>query len=190
MDEDAPADAGPAVVVEITPRSYRTQSIVFVVGGLVLTAVSLWFGSGDGRSSTSPFFGLAATAYGIYCGVQSRRQVTRTLLHIDGSGIRSEDGRYDQTWSGVLMVWVGSSTGLRLPLVGQPTISLFTGAGVDFARRAGTRPKPRLTVPVGLPWTVRRLSERLRAITDVPVVEGTRVSRAAAASALEGSDGP
>ncbi|MGI3785109.1 MAG: hypothetical protein ACRYG2_30490, partial [Janthinobacterium lividum] len=157
----------------------------FGVGGLLLTASSVWFEVGDGHSAGNPFLGIAGIAYGIYCARQARRQVTRTLLTIDRSGIRSEDGSYDQSWAGVVMVWVGSSTGLRLPLVGQPVLSLFTSSGVDFARRAGTPPKARCSVPVGLPWTVDKLCVELRRITDAPVLDGSEVSRSSAAALLQ-----
>ncbi len=186
MDETASADpgAGPAVVVELTPRSYRSRSILFVVVGVLLVGLSVWLGDRDDRF-VNPFVGLTAIGYGLYCARQARRQVTRTLLRIDRSGIRSGDGVYDQGWGGVVMVWVGSSTGLRVPLVTEPVLSVFTGSGLDFARRAGTRPKALCSVPVGAPWTVRKLCEQLAAITDVPVVDGRTTSRAAAAATLQ-----
>lgn len=189
VDEIAAAgpDAEPAVVVEITPRDYRRRSLFFIVGGLLLTAVSIWLDVGDDRSGGNPVVGLMAIGYGIYCQVQARHQVTRNLLRIDRSGIRSADGLYDQTWNGVVMVWVGSSTGLRLPLVGQPVLSVFTQAGLDFAGRAGTRPKARYSVPVGPPWTVRELSSELSMITSASVTNGHQVSRASAAAALQQS---
>lgn len=187
MDETAAGDAGvePAVVVEVTPGDYRARSIGFVVGGVLLTAVAVWLEVRHGRSDVNPFLGPGAVAYGLWCALQARRQVTRTLLRIDRSGLTSDDGLHDHTWAGVEMVWVGSSTGLRLPVVGRPVLSLFTSAGVDFATRAGTRLKPRSTIPVGPPWTVRTLCDQLAQITPVLVVDGTEVSRAAAAAELQ-----
>lgn len=190
MDESAAADleADPAVTVKITPRDYRWRSLFFIVGGLLLTAVSVWLEVGDHRPVGNPLVGLAALGYGIYCQVQARRQVTRNLLRIDRSGIRSGDGLYDQTWNGVVMVWVGSPTGLRLPLVEQPVMSVFTQAGVDFAARAGTRPKARYSVPAALSWKVARLCDELGKITNVTVVNGHDVSRFSAARALQEAD--
>lgn len=80
------------------------------------------------------------------------------------------------------MVWVGSSTGWRLPFVPRPVLSLFTGAGVDFARRAGSRLQPVQNIPVPGPWRTADLCERLERITGVEVVNGTRVSRRRAAA--------
>ena len=189
MDEVTAADPAeePAVVVEITPRDYRRRGVLFIVIGLLVTAVSIWLDVRPGSGGGDPFLGLVAVGYGIYSLVQARRHVTRTLLRIDRSGIRSGDGLYDQSWDGAVMVWVGSSTGLRLPFVGQPVLSVFTEAGLDFARRAGTRPSPRYSVLVGPPWTVRTLAGTLRTITDASVVNGHEVSRPAAAVALQPS---
>jgi hypothetical protein len=186
VDEDAGVgqDAGPAVVVQITPRAYRARAVAFVVGGILLTAVSWWWAARHDRSPSDPLFGVVAVGYGVYCAVQARRQVTRTLLRIDRLGLRSPDGVHDRSWAGVVMVWVGSSTGWRLPFVSQPVISLYTSAGVDFARRAGTRPKPVVSLPVGPPWTVPALCDQLRAITGAPVLSGREVSRPAAARTL------
>ena len=188
VDDDAPAPpgAGPAVVVEITPRDYRRQGLCFLVAGFLFAAASIWSELRD-ESFGNPVLGLAAIGYGIYCLVQARRQVTRDVLRIDRSGIRSGDGLYDQTWNGVVLVWVGSSTGLRLPFVSPPVLSVFTHAGLDFARRAGTRPQARYSVPVGGPWTVSRLCDQLRRITDADVVDGHEVSRRAAAADLQRS---
>jgi hypothetical protein len=185
VDDTAPVPPGaePAVVVEITPRDYRRQGLFFLVAGLLFTAASIWSDLRHG-SFGNPVLGLAAIGYGSYCLVQARRQVTRDVLRIDRSGIRSGDGLYDQSWNGVVMVWVGSSTGLRLPFVSPPVLSVFTHAGLDFARRAGTRPQARYSVPVGGPWTVRRLCSRLRLITAADVVDGHETSRRAAAAAL------
>lgn len=177
------ADAGPSIVVEITPRDYRWRGWVFLVGGMLLTGVSVWLGTGE-RSAGNPVVGVFGAGCGVHCLVQARRRVTRNLLTVDRPGIRSSDGLYDQSWDGVVMVWVGSSTGLGPAIAGQPVLSLYTGAGIDFARRAGTRPAPRYSVPVGLPWTVATLCERLQAITDATVVSGRDVSRRAAAAEL------
>jgi len=187
--DDTPAagpGAEPAVVVEITPRDYQKQSWFFLIGGLLWTAASVWADVRHDESFANPFLGLASIGYGIYCRVQARRQVTRNLLRVDRSGIRSGDGLYDQTWNGVVMVWVGSSTGLRLPFVNPPVLSVFTHAGLDFARRAGTRPQARYSVPVGPPWSVRTLCRQLREITDATVVNGHDVSRRVAAADLQG----
>ena len=178
-------DAGPAVVVDITPRDYRARGVAALVVGLLLAAAFAWQTAAQDRSSVNPFWALLVLGYGVYCIRQARRQVTRTLLRIDRSGLRSGDGLHDRRWDGVVLVWVGSSTGLRLPDVTQPTLSLFTAAGVDFARRAGTRPKALFTIPVGAPWTVRTLCEQLRSITDAPVLSGRDISRAGAAAGLE-----
>lgn len=174
----------PAVLVQITPRSYRVRSVAALVAGAVWTLVAVVLETLDAGSGPNPFFGVIVIGYGIWCAVQARNQVTRTLLRIDREGFRSDEGAYDRTWAGVVMIWVGSSTGLRLPLVLSPTISVFTGGGVDFARRAGTAPKPLHTLPVGDTWTVARLCEQLREITDVPVVDGTTTSRRRAAATL------
>ena len=174
----------PAVLVQVTPRSYRVRSIAALVVGVVWTVVAVVLEARDAGSAPNPFFGVIVIGYGIWCAVQARHQVTRTLLRIDREGFTSDEGAYDRAWAGVVMVWVGSSTSLRLPLVLSPTISVFTDGGVDFARRAGTAPKPLHTLPVGDAATVDRLCEQLREITDVPVVDGTRTSRRRAAAAL------
>ncbi|GAA3559598.1 hypothetical protein GCM10022197_13820 [Microlunatus spumicola] len=178
------ADEGPVVLVQITPRSYRVRSVAALVAGAVWTLVAVVLEAQDAGSGPNPFLGVAVIGYGIWCAVQARHQVTRTLLRVDREGFRSDEGAYDRGWAGVVMVWVGSSTGLRLPVVVSPTVSVFTGGGVDFARRAGTAPKPLHTLPVGGTWTVDRLCAQLREITDVPVVDGTKTSRRRAAAAL------
>ena len=190
MDEYAQVgpEAGPAIVVEITPRGYLRRGLVLVAAGLLLTVVSIWLEVQPDRSRGNPVLGLLLAGYGVYCLVQARRQVTRNLLRIDRSGIRSPDGLYDQTWDGVVLVWVGASSGLRLPLVDPPVLSLFTAAGLDFARRAGTRPGPRFSVPVGPPWTVAALCRELSTITDATVVSGRDVSRRTAAAGLRDRD--
>ncbi len=176
-------DAEPGIRVEITPRDYRRQARLFLVAGLLMLVVSVWLDVRHDRSG-DPVLGVVAVGYGLYCRVQARRQVTRTVLEIGRTGIRSGDGRWDETWSGVVLVWVGSSSGLRLPFVAQPVLSVFTRAGVEFAARAGTRPKARYSVPVGPPWTVGRLCAELRGITGAAVVDGRAVSRSSAAGAL------
>lgn len=94
------------------------------------------------------------------------------------------DGAYDQAWAGVVLVWVGSATGLRLRPVSQPVLSLFTAAGLEYAARAGTRVQPLVTVPVAGHLPVPDLCGRLRRLTDAEVVDGTRTSRRAAAATL------
>ena len=177
-----------AVVVQITPRNYRTRAIACIAGGILLTAVLIWLAVVH-DTLPDPFLGVMALGYGIYCAGQARRQVTYTVLSIDRSGFRTGDGLYDRDWAGVVMVWVGSPTGLRLPIVRRPAMSIFTELGVDFARRAGTRPKVLYTVPVGR-WEVSDLCRRLGRMTDAAIVNGTQVSRRRAAAALESRRDP
>lgn len=177
-----------AVVVQVTPRDYRTRAVAFIAGGLLLTTISVLLTVLYGRTPDL-VIGPAAVGYGIYCARQVRRQITHTVLRIDRSGLHSGDGVYERTWAGVVMVWVGSSTGLRLPIVGQPVLNVFTQAGVEFAQRAGTRPKALYTIPVGGLWTVSNLCDRLGKLTDASIVDGTQVSRRDAAAALDPTGG-
>jgi len=174
----------PAVVVQVTPRSYRTRAIGFITGGLLLIMIFVVGIVRYDRTPNDPILALAAIGYGVYCAVQARRQVTHTVLRIDRSGLHSGNGLYDHTWAGVVMVWVGSSSGLRLPIVLGPALHVFTQAGVDFAQRAGTPPKALHTIPVGGFRSVSDLCERLGRITDASIVDGTQVSRRDAAAAL------
>jgi len=178
-------DDGPSIRIEVTPRDFRLRGLVCLVGGLLLTAVWVWSEARTSRSIGNPVIGLAGVAYGVWCLVQARRQVTRDVLRIDRSGIRSGDGLYDQTWGGVVMVWVGSPTGLRTPFVAQPVLSVFTRAGVEFAARAGTSPSARYSVPVATTRTVALLCAELRSITGATVVSGHDRSRSSAARALQ-----
>ena len=168
--------------MQVTPSSYRLQAIGFIVLGVVGTVVSVLLAVMDDR--TFSLLPLVAVGHGVYCAVQARRGVTRTVLRVDSSGLRTGDGVHDYTWAGVIMVWVGSSTGLRLPVVSQPVLHVFTQAGVEFARRAGTLPQARYTLPVGGLWEVSNLCDRLSKITNALIVDGTQVSRRTAAKAL------
>ena len=172
-----------AIVIELTPRNYRRQAICFIGLGVVMLAVSVVLFVYSDRDP-SPLVPLAAIGYGVYCARQARRQVTRTLLTIDRAGIRSGDGTYDCTWAGVVLIWVGWSTGLRLPVLSQPVLHVFTQAGVEVAQRAGTPPKALFSLPVGGAWRVSDLCARLETITEAAVVDGTRVSRRSAAADL------
>ena len=176
------------VVVQVTPRNYRTRAIVSSAGAILLTALLAWLVVVH-DTLPDPIPVLMLLGYGISCVGQARRRVTHTVLRIDRSGFRTGDGLYDRDWAGVAMVWVGSSTGLRLPLVRRPAMSIFTEMGVDFARRAGTRPKVLYTVPVGR-WDVSDLCRRLGRMTDAAIVDGTQISRRDAAAALESRRDP
>jgi hypothetical protein len=170
-----------AVVVEVTPSDYRNRAIGFLALGLVVSVLTLVLATRFDRTP-SVLLPVAAVGYGIYCAVRARRRVTDTVLRIDPSGLRSSDGLHDHTWDGVVMVWVGSATGLRLPAVWQPVLSIFTNAGLEFAHRVGTRPQPLYTMPVGGPWRVAELCDRLSRMTDASIQDGTRISRRAAAA--------
>lgn len=182
-----PSEDQTAVVVEVTPANYRRRAIGFSGVGLVATILALVLAIHYGRSP-SLLVPIVAVSYGIYCAIKAQRHVTDTIIRIDPSGLRSTNGIHDHTWDGVVMVWVGSSTGLRLPVVTQPVLSVFTGAGVEFAERVGMRPQPRYTMPVGGPWSVVELCNRLSRITNASVLDGTQISRRAAAASLSRSD--
>ncbi len=83
-----------------------------------------------------------------------------------------------------MLIWVGPLSGLRLPFVLQPAISVFTDSGVRFAQRARSRPRSLYTIPIdaGLPLT--ELCERLAALTSAEVVDGRKLSRRAAGATL------
>jgi len=177
-------DDAAVVVVQITPSGYRSLAITFVTLGVAWLAASVLLDVVFDSTRASPFLGVLSVGYGIYCARRARRQVTQLVVRIDSSGLRTGDGVHEHSWADVIMVWVGSGTGLRLPVVSQPVLSVFTRAGVDFARRAGLRPQARYTLPVGGRWGVPELCERLSRMTDATVVDGRRVSRRAAAAAL------
>lgn len=171
------------ILVEVTPSDYRRRAAAFTGIGLGATILALVLAvQTDG--SANFLLPVAAVGYGIYCAVLARRRVTATLVRIDASGLRSADGLHDHTWDGVVMVWVGSWSGLRLPLVRQPVVSVFTGAGVEFAERVGMRAQPRYTLPVGGPMSVSELCGRLSRMSSVSVLDGTQISRRAAAASL------
>lgn len=185
MSEDRAARVDePAVLVQVTPSNYRSQAVGFIGGGLLLTALSIVLDVVYDRSFINPLLTLGAVGYGTYCATQAWRQATHTVLRIDQDGLSTGDGLHDHGWAGVVMVWVGSSTGLRLPLVSRPMIHVFTGAGMEFAQRVGTRPQARYTIPVAGRWRIADLCERLRKVTEASIVDGTRVSRRAAAASL------
>ncbi len=106
-----------AVVVEVTPSNYRLRAFVFIGLGVVAIIVTVVLTVLFDRE-LQPLLPLAAVGYGIYCAVQARHQVTQTVVQIDSSGVRSGDGVFDHSWAGVVLVWVGSATGLRLPVAG------------------------------------------------------------------------
>lgn len=176
-------DTGPSVSLTVTPRDYRRQGTVFLALGLLVLGFCAVMAAVTGRDGPV-LLGLVAVGYGLWAVVQGRRGVTRVVVRVDRSGIRYVDRGVDRDWSGVVMVWVGSSTGLRLPALGQATLSFYTAAGVDFAGRVGSRPSALFSVPVGGVWDLAGLCARLRAVTDADVVDGSRVSRRAAAAAL------
>ena len=170
--------------MQVTPSNYRSQAVGFIGGGLLLSALSVVLDVVYDSSFSNPLLTLGVVGYGIYFAVQARRQATHTVLRIDRDGLRTGDGLHDHGWAGVVMVWVGSSTGLRLPLLSRPTIHVFTGAGVAFAQRIGTRPQARYAIPVAGRWQIADLCDRLRKVTEASIVDGTRVSRRAAAALL------
>lgn len=181
--------ADTAIVVEITPSSYRQRAIAFLslgVLGVIVTVLLVVVID----STLQPMLPLAAIAYGLYCASRARHQVTQSVIRIDSAGLRSGDGVHDHSWAGVVMVWVGSSTGLRLPDLGQPVLSVFTQAGVDFAARAGLRPQPRYTFPLGGLRDVAEICDRLSRFTDASIVNGTQTSRRTAAASLQRTGRP
>lgn len=185
VSEEPGTDTGePVVLVQITPSNYRFQAICFIILGSLLMGLPVFLTLVFEDPFRLPLLPLTAVAYGIYCAVRARRQVTRTVLRINRSGLRTDDGLHDHGWAGVVMVWVGSATGLRLPVVHQPVLNVFTGPGLDFAERAGVRPTAQYTIPIGSSWNVPDLCDQLQKITTASIVSGTQVSRRAAASSL------
>ena len=68
MDEYAQVgpEAGPAIVVEITPRGYLRRGLVLVAAGVLLTVVSIWLEVQPDRSRGNPVLGLLLAGYGVY----------------------------------------------------------------------------------------------------------------------------
>ena len=191
MDEEPGArPVEQPVLVEVTPSHHRWQAVGCLGVGLLLAALAVVLLVVRDRLVISPVPVVAALAHGSWCAVRARRQVSDTLLRMDRSGLRTGDGLHDHDWAGVVLVRVGSRTGLRLPLVSQPFVHVFTEAGVELARRAATPLQARYSIPVSGLLRVRDLCQRLRTLTDARVVDSTRMSlRAAAASFLRDQRG-